>query len=64
MNVADPAEIEVFSRASERWGGRPWTRADVEGDAELRLYRAVATEISVMDSGNDPRGDRRSSVAF
>ena len=62
--LADPAEIEVFSRASERWGGRPWTRADVEGDAELRLYRAVATEISVMDSGNDPRGDRRSSVAF
>ena len=36
--------IEVFARKSEADGLRPWSRADVEGSAKHRLYRAVASE--------------------
>jgi nitroimidazol reductase NimA-like FMN-containing flavoprotein (pyridoxamine 5'-phosphate oxidase superfamily) len=36
--------IEVFARKSEADGLAPWSRADVEGSAKHRLYRAVASE--------------------
>ena len=36
--------IEVFARKSEADGLPPWSRADVEGSAKHRLYRAVASE--------------------
>lgn len=37
-------EIEVFSRRSVAQGGSAWTVADVSPPADLRLYRATATE--------------------
>jgi nitroimidazol reductase NimA-like FMN-containing flavoprotein (pyridoxamine 5'-phosphate oxidase superfamily) len=36
--------IEVFARKSEADGLPPWSRADVEGSAKHRLYRAVVSE--------------------
>ena len=36
--------IEVFARKSVADGLPPWSRADVEGSAKHRLYRAVASE--------------------
>jgi uncharacterized protein YhbP (UPF0306 family) len=36
--------MDVFSRRSLAQGGRAWTVADVSPPAELRLYRATATE--------------------
>ena len=36
--------IEVFARKSEADGLPPWSRADVEGSAKHRLYRAIALE--------------------
>lgn len=48
------APIEVFSRRSLEHGGVPWTPADVEPPAHLRLYRAVASEQYVLDA-NDER---------
>ena len=36
--------IEVFSRRSLAQGGGEWTAADVSAPAELRLYRATASE--------------------
>jgi hypothetical protein len=44
--------IEVFSRRSVAHGARPWTAADVEPGAELRLYRAVATEQFILGEGD------------
>jgi nitroimidazol reductase NimA-like FMN-containing flavoprotein (pyridoxamine 5'-phosphate oxidase superfamily) len=41
--------IEIFSRVSQTHGGRPWTPEDVRSPAPLRLYRASATEHSVLD---------------
>jgi Pyridoxamine 5'-phosphate oxidase len=46
--------IELFSRRSLEHGGVPWTLADVEPPAHLRLYRAVASEQYVLDA-NDER---------
>ena len=40
----EPEAIEVFSRRSVAQGGHEWTVADVSPPAELRLYRATATE--------------------
>lgn len=52
----DPAGIDVLSRAAVDAGLSAWTMADVTGDAELRLFRAEATEISVlMPGGRDER---------
>jgi len=42
--VDEPGAIEVFSRRSVAQGGSEWTVADVSAPAELRLYRATATE--------------------
>jgi nitroimidazol reductase NimA-like FMN-containing flavoprotein (pyridoxamine 5'-phosphate oxidase superfamily) len=50
------AAIEVFSRRSVAQGGGEWTVADVSPPAELRLYRATATERWIG------RRDRRKPV--
>jgi hypothetical protein len=45
----EPANaIEIFSRRSVSHGGPEWTPAQVQPSAQLRLYRAVATETSVL----------------
>jgi nitroimidazol reductase NimA-like FMN-containing flavoprotein (pyridoxamine 5'-phosphate oxidase superfamily) len=46
--------IDVFSRRTLALGGREWTLDDVQSQARLRLYRAVATEHYVLDA-NDQR---------
>jgi hypothetical protein len=52
--------IEVFSRRSLSHGGRAWSLDDVEGGAPLRLYRATASEHSVL--AKDGRPDHRIPV--
>ena len=52
--------IEVFSRASVANGARPWTLDDVVAPSLLRLYRATASEHSVLDPAARP--DRRTLV--
>ena len=52
--------IALFSERSEAYGGRPWTSADVTSNAPLRLYRATATELWVVDGAT--RGDHRTRV--
>ena len=58
--------IEVFSRLSEKDGGRVWGLSDVQPPAPFRLYRATASEHDVLIPGRDPkRGsgvDRRERV--
>lgn len=49
--------IEVFSQRSQGHGGVPWSRGDVQGDAGLRLYRAIAEAHSVL--AKDGRPDHR-----
>ena len=44
--------IEIFSRRSQRHGGRPWSPADVEPPARLRLYRASASAHYVLLKGD------------
>ncbi|HEV2713408.1 MAG TPA: pyridoxamine 5'-phosphate oxidase family protein [Gaiellaceae bacterium] len=44
--------IEIFSRRSQRHGGRPWSPADVEPPARLRLYRASASAHYVLLEGD------------
>lgn len=46
--------IEVFSRRSVATGGRPWTIADVAAGALLRLYRATASEHSILAKDGKP----------
>jgi hypothetical protein len=46
--VPDGDGIEVFSRASVEAGIGPWTVANVTAPAELRLYRADVTELSLL----------------
>ena len=56
--------IVVFSRESTEHGAREWTREDVPPPSRHRLYRAVASEHSVLgppDSG-DPRIDTRRNI--
>jgi Pyridoxamine 5'-phosphate oxidase len=45
--------LEVLSDRSEAEGERRWTRADVEGDASLRLYRATASEHFILSEDDD-----------
>jgi Pyridoxamine 5'-phosphate oxidase len=45
--------LETFSDRSEAEGARRWTRADVEGEASLRLYRATASEHFVLGEGDE-----------
>jgi nitroimidazol reductase NimA-like FMN-containing flavoprotein (pyridoxamine 5'-phosphate oxidase superfamily) len=55
--------VEAFSRASQRSGARAWGVEDVVAPARLRLYRATAHEIFVLDSIGDTRqGDHRIPV--
>ena len=43
--LAEPMrEIEIFSRRSVEQGGGAWTVADISQPAEIRLYRATASE--------------------
>lgn len=55
--VSDPEEVErgigVFSRRSERHGGRPWTPEDVAPETGIRLYRARVTEHFVLGSRDE-----------
>ncbi len=50
----DERGIQVFSRRSEAHGGDEWTLEDVRPPARLRLYRAIASEQSVLGA-NDQR---------
>jgi hypothetical protein len=45
--------LEVISDRSQAQGERRWTRADVEGTAALRLYRAIASEHFVLGENDD-----------
>jgi hypothetical protein len=40
--------IEIFSARSQLHGGEVWTRADVQAPAPLRLWRAIASEYSLI----------------
>jgi uncharacterized protein YhbP (UPF0306 family) len=46
--------LDIFSRRSETHGGSEWTRADVQQPARHRMYRATASEHSVLG----PRDER------
>jgi hypothetical protein len=46
--------IAVFSNRSQAHGGRPWTLDDVRPPAPYRLYRASASEHSVLDPDRHP----------
>ena len=52
------AGMAVFSRRSRAQGGREWTVEDVSPPAELRLYRATASEQWLGER------DRRTPVAL
>jgi hypothetical protein len=52
--------IDVFSHVSVSHGARPWSLGDVKSPAELRLFRARASEHWVLDP--DRRPDRRIPV--
>jgi hypothetical protein len=52
--------IEVFSQRSQAHGGVPWSLDDVQGEAGLRLYRAIAEAHSVL--AKDGRPDHRVAV--
>jgi hypothetical protein len=45
--------LEVFSARSEAQGERRWTRADVEGSAAVRVYRATASEHFILSEDDD-----------
>jgi nitroimidazol reductase NimA-like FMN-containing flavoprotein (pyridoxamine 5'-phosphate oxidase superfamily) len=55
--------IEVFSRVSQAHGASAWGPDDVRRPALHRLYRATATEHSVLDP-SVPGVDRRTAVAI
>ena len=46
--------IAIFSRRSLETGGSAWTPDDVRGGAGLRLYRAVASEHSILAKDGAP----------
>jgi nitroimidazol reductase NimA-like FMN-containing flavoprotein (pyridoxamine 5'-phosphate oxidase superfamily) len=52
--------VEVFSRRSLAHGGVAWVAADLQGDAGLRLYRALVDEHSIL--AKDGRPDQRVTV--
>jgi len=52
------AALEIFSTRSIAHGGGPFGLEDVEPPAELRTYRAIASEHWVLDSR-----DRRQPVS-
>lgn len=54
--------IDVFSRRSQEHGAREWTLEDVGPSALYRLYRATASDHSVLDP--DGRPDHRTPVTI
>src|SRR4029453_8924549 len=52
--------IEIFSPVSVSHGAKPWTRADVQPPAPLRLFRARVSEHWVLDPERRP--DQRTRV--
>jgi len=46
--------IGLFSAKSQAQGASGWSLADVQAPARLRLYRAIASEVFVLD-GRDQR---------
>ena len=54
--------IDIFSRSSLAHGGREWKLEDVRAPAVYRLYRATASEHSVLDPAAHPV--RRTRVAM
>lgn len=64
MQVPDGEGIAVFSRASVDAGIGPWKVADVTAPAELRLYRADVTELSLLDSQATGGRDIRVPVGY
>ncbi len=46
--------IDVFSRRSLADGGVAWTPDDVQGAAGLRLYRAIASDHSILAKDGQP----------
>jgi pyridoxine/pyridoxamine 5'-phosphate oxidase len=57
--AVDADAIEVFSGRSVGQGGSAWTLADVSDDARLRLYRATASALFLLDEH-----DRRVQVTL
>ena len=53
--------IDIFSRRSQAHGGQPWSLGDVRAPAPYRMYRATASEHSVLDP--DARPVRRIPVS-
>lgn len=61
--VADPERaMAVYSRRSLAHGGTEWGPERVQGNAHVRLYRAVATELFMLDPDRSP--DQRTPVAL
>jgi hypothetical protein len=54
------AGVAVFSARSVAHGAHPWSTDDVSGGAALRLYRASATEMSMLAKDGSP--DHRVTV--
>jgi uncharacterized protein YhbP (UPF0306 family) len=54
--------LAVFSARSISQGGTAWTRADVEGDTLIRMYRAVASSSFMLAKDGQP--DHRVPVAL
>jgi len=48
--------IEIFSRVSQRRGLAAWGLDRISGNARLRLYRAVASEYSILEPAADIDG--------
>jgi hypothetical protein len=57
--VDDPDGLSVFLRASVAAGLASWSMEDVTAEGGLRLYRAVATELSVLDATTGHGRDER-----
>jgi uncharacterized protein YhbP (UPF0306 family) len=45
--------MATFSAASQAWGGRAWSRSDVEAPARHRLYHATAIQHFVLSSTDE-----------
>jgi hypothetical protein len=54
--------LAVFSARSISQGGTAWTRADIEGDTLIRMYRAVASSSFML--AKDGQSDHRVPVAL
>jgi nitroimidazol reductase NimA-like FMN-containing flavoprotein (pyridoxamine 5'-phosphate oxidase superfamily) len=53
VTAGDHAEaLGVYNTRSLAKGIRAWTEADVTGEAPHRLYRATASEVSLLEGGD------------